>query len=573
MTVHKVGGEDASRYAAYLAGQPTSRHRGDYHLGPEGSRSTAPGSWHGRGAQALNLDGDVAREDLLRAWEGRDPGTTAIAVRRAPNGEHVAAVDCTFSAPKSVSILWATASGQGLRDAIEAAQSEAVSVAINHIEGIAPLVRERVAGRSIRTQTAGVIASIFRHHTSRLSAAETSTNAVPDPQLHNHAAIANMALREGSSATGAARWGAVDRLELYRIAPEAGAVYRAELASGLQQLGYFIRRKGRYFEVAGVPEKVRYVFSTRSRDINKARGEFIERYGRAPSRSEAQAITFRTRAAKSAEPRDPFPAWQHRARSLGFEAESIPRQTARHHLDRDLNSLVNAVVAELTNPLRDHSLTRDAEVFDTRQLRMRVAEAAQGRVSGQPIADLIEAVSTSPELVQLDDRYWTTRLALNAEREVLHRARTMPQPFTSAINHAIADAPAPLSDRRRLSSYFGISRAGREAHVAPRISSLRPGETIREHPIPALARRIVSSRGNSSSRELTASHARHQAGKTDARSPMNRGGRLTPQQPGPELLAATRDRPARDHGKESHDARQRDQQWRANREPEAERER
>jgi conjugative relaxase-like TrwC/TraI family protein len=439
MTVHKIGGEDATRYATYLAGQPTSRRRGDYYLGPQGSRSTGCGSWHGRGAQALNLDGDVAREDLLRAWEGRDPGTAEIAVKRAPSGEHVAAVDCTFSAPKSVSILWATASGQGLRDAIEAAQSEAVSVAINHIEGIAPLVRERVGGRAIRTQTAGVIASIFRHHTSRLSAADTSVNAVPDPQLHNHAAIANMALREGSSANGTARWGAVDRLELYRIAAEAGAVYRAELANGLQQLGYFTLRRGRYFEVVGVPEKVRDVFSTRSRDIKEARREFIRRHSRAPSRSEAQVITFRTRAAKSVEPRDPFPVWQQRARSLDFVAESIPRQAARHHFERDFNSVAAAVLAELTDPRGSHSLTSEPDVFGTRQLRVRVAEAAQGRMSGRPVAALIEAVSTSPELVQLDNWHWTTRQVLHTQRSLLDRAFTAAsRPTLGEIDHATA---------------------------------------------------------------------------------------------------------------------------------------
>jgi len=463
MTVHKIGGEDASGYATYLAGEPTASRRGDYYLGPEGSCSSAPGRWHGRGAEALDLDGTVTRADLITTWEGRDPKTGEIVVKRAAHGEHVAAVDCTFSAPKSVSILWATGD-LDLRNAIEAAQTEAVSVAINHIEKTAPLLRQRVDGQIVHTQTAGIIAAVFRHHTSRLSPTETGPNAIPDPQLHDHVAIANMALRPDNSHHGEAQWGAIDSRELYRIAAEAGAAYRAELAKHLQQLGYSVERQGRYFEVVGVPEKVRSGFSTRTHDIENARREFIHKYGRAPTDAEAKALTVRTRAAKSAEPPDPFPAWQQRAQSLEFDAESVPKFGSQREGENDWNSTVAAVVAELTDPQNSHSLTRQAAVFDTRQLRIAVAEAAQGHISGRDIPALIEAVSTSPELLQLDEHHWTTRTMRDAEREVLDRARTLtrtatPQPSNIAVNRAIANASVPLSDEQ-IAAVRGLTERG-----------------------------------------------------------------------------------------------------------------
>jgi len=464
MTVHKIGGEDASGYATYLAGEPTASRRGDYYLGREGSCEMSPGRWHGRGAEAVSLDGNVTREDLIRIWEGRDPKTGEIAVKRAAHGEHVAAVDCTFSAPKSVSIIWATTENHDLRDAIEAGQSAAVSTALSHIEKTAPLLRQRVDGQIIHTETAGIIAAVFRHHTSRISPTETGPNAVPDPQLHDHVAIANMALRPDNSPSGEAQWGAIDSRELYRIAAEAGAVYRAELANNLQRLGYSVEREGRYFEVVGVPENVRNAFSTRTRDIANARQEFIHKYGRAPTDAEAKALTVRTRAAKSAEPPDAFPAWRQRAQSMEFDVENVPRLGPQRDGENEWNSTVAAVVAELTDPQNDHSLTRQAAVFDTRQLRIAVAEAAQGHISGRDIPALIEAVSKSPELLQLDERHWTTRTMRDAEREVLDRARTLtrtatPQPSNIAINRAIANASVPLSDEQ-IAAIHGLATRG-----------------------------------------------------------------------------------------------------------------
>jgi conjugative relaxase-like TrwC/TraI family protein len=464
MTVHKIGGEDASGYATYLAGEPTASRRGDYYLGPEGSCSSAPGRWHGRGAEALDLDGTVTRADLITTWEGRDLKSGEIAVKRAAHGEHVAAVDCTFSAPKSVSILWATTGDSRLRDAIEAAQTEAVSVAMDHIEKTAPLLRQRVDGQIVHTQTAGIIAAVFRHHTSRLSQTETGPNAIPDPQLHDHIAIANMALRPDNSPGDGAQWGAIDSRELYRIAAEAGAVYRSELANSLQQLGYSVERQGRYFEVVGVSERIRNAFSTRTHDIENARREFIHKYGRAPTDAEAKALTVRTRAAKSPEPVNPFPAWQQRAQSLEFDVESVPRLGAERDGENDWNSIVAAVVAELTDPQNGQSLTRQAAVFDTRQLRIAVAEAAQGYISGRDIPALIEDVSASPELMQLDERHWTTRTMRDAEREVLERARTLsrtatPQPSNIAVNRAIANASVTLSDEQ-IAAVRGLTNRG-----------------------------------------------------------------------------------------------------------------
>jgi len=124
MTVHKIAAGDTAGYVAYLASQGPERRRGDYYLGHEGRPAEGPGEWLGQGAVALGLSGEVDRDQLVRLWQGQDPRTGEQLVRFA-HGVHTAAVDCTFSAPKSVAIVWALGD-QSTRDRVEQAHQQAV---------------------------------------------------------------------------------------------------------------------------------------------------------------------------------------------------------------------------------------------------------------------------------------------------------------------------------------------------------------------------------------------------------------------------------------------------------------
>jgi len=72
-----------------------------YYLG----NGEGPGQWAGRASELLELDGAVDAELLHRVLEGRDPssGVRFIQARK----DRVPGFDLTFSAPKSVSVVWA----------------------------------------------------------------------------------------------------------------------------------------------------------------------------------------------------------------------------------------------------------------------------------------------------------------------------------------------------------------------------------------------------------------------------------------------------------------------------------
>ena len=283
-TTHKISGDSAAGYATYLT---SASDRGDYYAGGgegqagAGGAALAPSRWHGSNGLLAGLgiaaDGPVEREDLAALMQGVSPADGRELRRAGGNGSRVAGIDLTFSAPKSVSALWAVSSPYE-RARIEAAHSRAVAGTIARVERDVELLRTRVDGELKWERAERLLAAEFVHTSSRLTRDQES-GGVPDPQLHSHVVVLGAERTNG-------RFAAVDSRELFRSARANGAWYRAEFAAGLQDLGLEIRgrtgRDGRYFEVAGVPEELSERWSMRGAEIERVARAFRTRYGREP---------------------------------------------------------------------------------------------------------------------------------------------------------------------------------------------------------------------------------------------------------------------------------------------------
>lgn len=113
---------------AMVAGQSkyyTSLAREDYYL--EGGEP--PGKWHGRGAEALGLRGTVEGTQLANLYKGLAPDGSRSLVQLQRGRMHQPGWDLTFSAPKSVSVLWSQADPEARR-ALQAAHDSACRVAL-----------------------------------------------------------------------------------------------------------------------------------------------------------------------------------------------------------------------------------------------------------------------------------------------------------------------------------------------------------------------------------------------------------------------------------------------------------
>jgi conjugative relaxase-like TrwC/TraI family protein len=257
-----------------------------------------PGRWAGRGAERLSLVGPVTHAEFDAALGGVDPKTGERLAQVGGRGrEHSAGWDMTFSAPKSVSVLWALSQGHD-REGIEQAHRSAVLAATAHLEANAGWAR-RGRGGATRERTAGLLMAQFDHHTSRDS----------DPQLHTHAFIFNLAPRRDGS------WGAIVSRELYKGQKEAGATYRRALASELERRGIRLERQNDTFRVAAIPRDVERAFSKRRQAIEEA----ARVHGYSTPKG-MELATLRTRRPKrDAKLGDLIKHWQTEARAIGFE--------------------------------------------------------------------------------------------------------------------------------------------------------------------------------------------------------------------------------------------------------------
>lgn len=180
----------------------------DYYLGS----GEAPGVWTGRLAARLSLAG-VVDGDVLRALiDRRHPDSGELLMAGSGRKPTVRAIDATFSAPKSVSLLWAFG-GPEVASVISIAHVETVEAALEFVEKHAAVTRRQRLGVRLRAATSGWLVATFVHRTSRAG----------DPQLHTHAVIVNLVQRDDG------RWLSLDATALYKWAKAAGSVYQEEL--------------------------------------------------------------------------------------------------------------------------------------------------------------------------------------------------------------------------------------------------------------------------------------------------------------------------------------------------------
>ena len=288
--------------------------------------------WVGKGAEALGLEGTVDPDVFSGILEGAVPdGSGRRLGRRLGDGTigHRPGRDVTFSASKSVSL----AALIGGDERIVAAHDAAVRRTLAWIEEnvVETRTMDADSGRMVRTGDQKAVIAAFRHEVSRNL----------DPQLHTHAVIANMVQGEDGGTPRSGKWRTMANEKLYACKMLIGAMYRAELARGLEELGYGIEKThadGR-FEIAGVGRPVIEAYSTRRAEIEAAMA--AQGLGdTAQDQRLAQRAALVTRAHKREVDRDALrESWQRQAAALGFDARELVDE-ARHrqpaHVERPL---------------------------------------------------------------------------------------------------------------------------------------------------------------------------------------------------------------------------------------------
>ncbi len=258
-------------------------------------------------------------------------------------------LDLTFSAPKSVSVLYGLAPDT-TSEQVRLGHEAAVAQALGYLERVAGHALRGHQGDGVsatRVRTQGFVAAAFGHRSNRCG----------DPQLHTHVVVANMVLDEHGRAS------ALDSRELYRQARTAGFLYQAALRAELtRRLGVAWGPVTRgHAEIAGVPDKLRTVFSKRRKQIEEVLAELHEQSPRA-----AQHATLATRPAKeTGAPAQPLrERWADEAREAGVAPESLSACLGRASSDDARCPAVDEAASTLLTP---SGLTR--RIVDVRPSR------------------------------------------------------------------------------------------------------------------------------------------------------------------------------------------------------------
>ena len=197
------------------------------------------GFWQGILAEKEGLVGkEVTQQDVEKI------------AKMVQNGERLG-LDVTYSAPKSVSIAYAILGDQKIKEAHE----NAVRVTNEWLEKNLAMTRQGQGGKE-RVKASGIAVANYTHETSRSH----------DPQLHTHSVILNAVER---SSDGKIR--ALEPQKIFQYQKALDQVYKNELASRLQELGYSVEMKDKNgnFEIKGIDQNIIDKFSERRDQVNE----------------------------------------------------------------------------------------------------------------------------------------------------------------------------------------------------------------------------------------------------------------------------------------------------------------
>jgi len=374
------------------------------------------GTWQGKGAEALGLNNKTIDPEIFKnLLEGKDPkGTEQIVnVKTNENEERVrAALDLTFSAPKSVSVLYEAALANGdieLANQIKEAHENAVAAILEEIENKYAAARVTQDGETKLEHTNNLVIAKFTHEIAR--PVKEGDKLIVDPSLHTHALILNMTQINGE-------WKAIESKEIFQNYIKMGQLYRNELAAKLKELGFEIEvtdaNKG-FFEIKGIDKEILEEFSKRSEQIDELVEELKKQY---PNKSEnelRQLAAWKTREWKGEIDRKALlEANKERFEKVGLTKNKIKELQSNH---QTLNKEEVAKQA-ISNALE--ALTAEQSIFKEEEILEKAAKfSLKEGISFKELKEELNNFLQDKELISLTKNFFTTKEIIKMEKDIV----------------------------------------------------------------------------------------------------------------------------------------------------------
>jgi conjugative relaxase-like TrwC/TraI family protein len=342
----------------------------------------------------------MVKHQVSRTYEGKD-GNEIISM------EHRAGWDATFSAPKSVS-LTALVGGD---ERVRLAHRESVRVALGELEHYTQV---RIGNVHAPETTGKFAAATFEHDTAR------PVEGYAAPQLHTHSVIFNVTERENDPEEHHGKQTrSLQPRELYASQHYATAIYRAELATRLQQLGYEIER-GKY----GQPEIKGY--SREYLEASSLRREQIKDHLRELGLDGAGAAQIAARSTRDHKellsPEEVQRQHRELAATFGHEADRVVAEARERTRELQQERSPEMVARQAVTYARDHLFEKSA-VQDRRTLYETALQRGMGEVTYSQVRQEVERRFESGEFreaaASVRGPQITTAAMVRTERETI----------------------------------------------------------------------------------------------------------------------------------------------------------
>lgn len=403
----------ASQAQAYHA-EEFSNARENYYTQGDQIR----GQWHGRLAEQWGLRGEVGEEHFQRLTEGQHPTTGEQLIRhkaareyvndhgqKIRTMEHRAGWDATFSAPKSVSLTALVGGDERIREA----HQQSVAAALDELERY---VQARIGGNLPAETTGKWVAAKFEHDSAR------PVGGYAAPQLHTHVVFFNLTETEGGETYS------LQPRELYKTQQYATAVYRSELASRLNELGYEIERgKSGQPEITGYTEDYLAASSPRRQQIEEHLSKENQRGADA-----AQIAAHKTRQPKLELSQEEM-QWRHQqmAQAFGNQPTHVMKAAVEREHRMEQDSPRTTAQSAVTFS-KERNLERDA-VVDERELLRDALRRSMGQTTLTDVRSEFERRVNGGEFIGVEQktgrpgRVFTTQEMVDYERDTVQVMR------------------------------------------------------------------------------------------------------------------------------------------------------
>ena len=368
----------------------TSEHALEYYS----EKEKIEGWWQGKLAEEMGLVGkEVAKEDVEKV------------AGLIQNGERLG-LNITYSAPKSVSIVYSVLGDERIKEVHE----RAVRAANEWLEKNLAMTRQGHGGKE-RVEAAGVAIANYTHFTSRAH----------DPQLHTHAVVLNAVIRAADKEIRA-----LEPCKVFEYQKALDQVYKNELASQLQKLGYAIEMKDQNgnFEIKEIPQEVIEKFSERAEQIKEVAENLKHELNTNNEYKIRDIAAIESRPVKEFLSREELEKlWTEKLNELGITKEDLKQsiEAAKIELKEINEDEVKEYVKQACNVIHENESAFTKEKLTEIALRLSMSQAGVGErvITQREVEEAIKDLRKEGYIKELEGGFLTTKEMLEIEKQLI----------------------------------------------------------------------------------------------------------------------------------------------------------